>query len=129
VKLDKTETRMMTIIKQAGIITCGVFAISLHAKQPGIQSTRLVEISEILLVCDTNFHGQAQVALQIAFQIACFIPAYWTEFTYFYKLNIKGNFHVKFQISSTFLSKNNLEVKFKIFFLSISCCFRVFWPF
>jgi len=59
----------MTIIKQAGIITCGVFAISLHAKQPGIQSTRLVEISEILLVCDTNFHGQAQVALQIAFKL------------------------------------------------------------
>jgi len=69
-------------MKQAGtvilniLITCGAFVISLHAKLPSIQFIRLVETSEILLICDTNFHSQIQVALQIAFQIACFVPAY-----------------------------------------------------
>jgi len=81
VKLDKTKARR-TIIKQAGtvllniLIACGVFVISLHAKQPGIRSIRLVETYEVILICNTNFHGRIQVALQIAFQIACFVPAY-----------------------------------------------------
>jgi len=81
VKLEKSETRR-TIMRQITtivlnmFITCGIFAISLHAKYPGIQSIRLNETSEVLFVCDTNFHAHIQVALQIAFQIACFVPAY-----------------------------------------------------